>query len=77
MDDVAQLTVPAGSVFVIGDSRTKFDDSSSQSFLAGPVDLRNIKGKTLWVWLSVVPQSSDTGGLFSRIRFERMFKRIH
>lgn len=43
------ITVPAGAVFVMGDNR----DRSNDSRFWGTVPLDNIKGRALFVWLSM------------------------
>ncbi len=75
--DMAELPVPQGFVFVIGDQRSRPPGGVFAGKGWGMVPLENIKGKALWVWLSVEPRGfAGETGLFSRIRFERMFRRI-
>jgi signal peptidase I len=76
LDDLQPVKVPNGSFFVIGDNRTKPPEGTS-GFLHGLVSDEQIKGRAMWVWLSIEPLSHDRGGVFSRIHFERMFRRIH
>jgi signal peptidase I len=58
--------VPNGSVFVVGDLRTK-DLKRKKGW--GMVPIAAIKGKALWVWLSIDP-------IQSQIRWERTFRQI-
>ncbi|MCG3174382.1 MAG: hypothetical protein GMKNLPBB_02616 [Myxococcota bacterium] len=60
----AKTTVPAGHVFVMGDNR----DDSSDSREWGFVPLTHIKGKAMFIWLSLRYDFSP--------RFERMFKGV-
>ena len=71
----AVIKVPAGQVFVAGDARTQNADPRKLKNW-GLVPISAIKGKALWVWLSIDPPNLGARGWFSRIRFERMFARI-
>jgi signal peptidase I len=61
--DAESFTVPAGTVFVLGDHR----DNSFDSRFWGTVPLENVKGKALFVWWSRGPQG---------IRWERLGRRL-
>ena len=77
MDDVSPMRVPLGQVFVLNDFRGKspIEDSSKKSWSLVPVGA--IKGKAVCTWLSIDPEPESAKlSLFSRIRFERMFKKI-
>ena len=67
-------TVPAGSVFVLGDMRTQ-NSESKRDVSWGLVPMSALKGKALLIWLSIEPGSRH-GSWFSRIRFERMIQRV-
>ena len=76
LEDLAPTRVPEGSVFVLGDSRTQTPESRRVPQWE-MVPVARIKGKALWIWLSIQPPlSGNPHPLFSRIRFERMFRRI-
>lgn len=57
------ISVPAGKVFMLGDFRSKGQDSRSWGF----IDVGLIKAKAIFVWLSI----GDS------IRWDRMFTGIH
>lgn len=75
-DDFGPERVPEGHVFVLGDLRTASPDSQNGRNW-GMMPLQAIEGKAAWIWLSVQPSGfGESGGWFSRIRFERMFRSI-
>lgn len=59
------ITVPADSVFCMGDNRDNSNDSRGWGFV--PYDL--IRGKAMFIWFSV--------GKPGEIRFNRMFSLVH
>jgi signal peptidase I len=65
--------VPPGKVFVLGDNR----DSSDDSRYWGVVPLENIQGRVFMVWLSLDWLNSYPEGKIPRIRWDRVFSRIH
>lgn len=74
--DLPEQVVPEGSVYVLGDLRTRPADSRQRTG-NGLIPVSSLKGRALWVWLSIEPAARrEEAGWFSRIRFERMFRRI-
>lgn len=76
-DDMPEEVVPAGSVFVLGDlrSRTVLDPRYRVGWGAIPETV--VLARAGWIWLSIESaQGPNAGGWFSRLRFERMFRRI-
>ncbi len=78
VEDFSATRVPTGSVFLLGDLRTKTprergSDQPVKSWGIFPVTA--LKGSALWIWLSVQPHPSTSGG-FPNLRFDRMFRRI-
>lgn len=64
-DDSFELVVPADHYFVLGDNR----DQSADSRVWGFVPRDNLKGRAMFIWLSL---DSDQGG----IRFKRFGRKI-
>lgn len=71
------ITVPANQVFVAGDLRSMPADGRRLR-AAGLVPYSSLRGRAEFVWLSIQsPGNPNTGGdWFSRIRFNRIFKKI-
>lgn len=72
-----EITVPPNQVYVVGDLRTAPYELRRLK-VGGLVPFDRLKGRALFIWLSIeppgVPGAGD--GWFSRIRFERLFRRI-
>jgi len=60
----SRLTVPPGTVFVVGDNR----DNSSDSRVFGPVPIENVKGRALFIWWSSGPKGLRRERLNQAIR---------
>jgi signal peptidase I len=81
LTDIPEVLVPSDSVFLVADLRTRV---SSPFPAAGLTPLNSIRGKALWIWLSVQPSSelpslpAENAGtpLFSRLRFDRIFRKV-
>jgi signal peptidase I len=80
--DYGPATVPERSVFVLGDLRSEIRTTSLGSVEGakfkgwGMIRVSALKGKALWIWLSIEPGSIGRGRWFPQIRFERMLRRI-
>ncbi len=76
LENTGPLVVPEGQVFLIGDARSQNTENRGNPAWA-MVPLSGIRGQAAWIWLSLQPtQPGNSLPLFSRIRFERMFRRI-
>lgn len=77
LEDFGPQVVPIGSVFLISDLRTGVSTDPSKNQIWGIFPLSSLKGKVLWVGLSIQPRSlGDSSGPFPRLRLERMFRRV-
>jgi signal peptidase I len=75
--DFGPEKVPADKVFVLGDLRNGPQmDSEERNVSWGLIPFSALKGKVLWVWLSLEsPQGVSSGA--PKLRFERMFRRVN
>jgi signal peptidase I len=71
----APATVPADSAFVVGDLRTSPDEFRRLK-ADGVVPFAGLRGRAQFVWLSIQPPTASGGDWFSRIRYDRLLKRI-
>lgn len=76
-----EVEVPKNSVFVLGDLRSDLKIGNEYDSLKkgayGVLPMSAIKGKAMWIWLSVEKKKNSDRTVFSKIRFGRMFKRIY
>jgi signal peptidase I len=78
--DFGPEKVPENSVFVIEDSRTVTQQNTIELQGAlkrkgwGIIPISSIKGKALWIWLSI--EETEKPSWLPRLRLERMFRRI-
>ncbi len=76
-EELSPTLIPNDSVFVLGDFRSLSQmDSTLKGKSWGMIPKSWIKGKALWVWLSIEPPTQSESGRFPKVRFERMFRRI-
>ncbi len=67
--------VPEGQIFVLGDDRS-IVLNEPRRVISSLVSIKYLRGKVLWIWLSVEPGKHADRSWFSRIRFDRMFRRV-
>ena len=87
LSEVQPLKVPADSVFVVGDYRSR----STQKSAVGPneevekkpkgwgiIPISSIKGRALWIWLSIDPHLDfgESTNWPPRLRIDRMFREV-
>ncbi|MBC7691874.1 MAG: signal peptidase I [Methylotenera sp.] len=71
------MLIGENQIFVVGDARSEFPEYKPAKNWA-LVPLSSLKGRALWVWLSIDPQGDRApSSWFSRVRFERMFRPIN
>lgn len=76
LDQKLEVVVPEGQVFVLGDLRSRPSDPLT-FHSSGLVPISNMKGKAMWIWISIEPSTQGGSGTgFSRIRFDRMLKKL-
>lgn len=75
-DEITEYTFKMNYYFMMGDNRHRSADSRYWGFV--PED--HIVGKALFIWMSIEQNGTYSGrekGLLKRIRFSRLFNRIH
>lgn len=73
---ISDYTVQMNYYFMMGDNRHRSSDSRYWGFV--PED--HIVGKALFIWMSIEQNGTHNGrdkSIFQRIRFSRLFNRIH
>lgn len=72
-DNMAQITIPAGEYFLLGDNRDRSEDSRYWGF----VPLSDIKGKAMIIYFSWDPEPDISSlSLLRKIRWKRLGGRI-
>lgn len=69
--DFGPEKVPLGFIFVLPDHRSIQEDKKTKNW--GLIQISALKGKALWIWLSIKPENSS---LTPEFRLERMFQKI-
>lgn len=85
-ENFGPIILSSNSVFVIGDSKCSPDknaDPKSNKKCWDIIPVSAIKGKALWIWLSIDSQpvgtpiaGTNTSRWFPHLRMDRMFRRI-
>lgn len=76
-ENVGPVQIPPDHFFVLGDLRSLSQmDPILKGKSWGIIPASWIKGKALWIWLSIEPSSQSDSGKFPKVRLERMFRRI-
>lgn len=73
LDDMAEITIPAGHVFLMGDNRDHSADSRAELYergLGGPVPLENIGGRAEFITFSL-----DGSQSFNPLRWVKALRR--
>lgn len=73
LPDQPAIRVPQGTAFLMADLRTQLSGDFPAATL---VPLRSILGQAQWIWISIRPGPESQQGFFSRLRFERLFRRV-
>ena len=68
--------VPQNAVFAMSDMRSGSSVDALKSHAYALIPASALKGKALWIWLSIQPQGLGHNSWFPQFRFERMFRRI-
>lgn len=78
MDPIPLQKIPADHVLLMGDYRVAYTDLVRKTPNWQIVPTSALRGSALIIWLSIEPRGSNArdSGWFSRIRFERMLRRI-
>lgn len=76
LEDFGPEKIPDGHVFVLSDLRSGPALEGSKSKAYAIIPITSLRGKALWTWMSIQPQTLEHSGLFPQFRFERMFRRI-
>lgn len=67
------LIVPPDTFFALGDNRDYSEDSRHW----GPVPVASIEARAVFIWLSIEWSKDQDGDYASRIRWDRIFSRVH
>ncbi len=73
LPEMPRTQVPKEMVFLMADLRTQLSGDFPAASL---VPLSSILGKAQWIWISIRPGPESQQGFFSRLRFERLFRRV-
>ncbi|NDD90865.1 signal peptidase I [bacterium] len=81
LPDFPKTTVAPDQVFLVADFRTRV---SSPFGAAAMAPLESLRGEARWIWLSIqppaeapgLPDQSNQSPTFSRLRFDRIFRKV-